>query len=574
MNFAAIAEDIAALEARLGAASTPEAEALAVSIAERIAAVSPDDAPDRREVAVRGQLAASLQRYRTGHVAHAAELLRSAVQLAEGLDAALRFRALLRCGEMELLTYDVGAALGHTAAALEVARAAGRASDEAQAWVAYGMGLDWAGLYPQADAHWAHALGIAEGLGDMRLRSGIWALRCPLGFRLQASREEAAVAACREALACALETPPRVRDSMACTALCNWAALCLQRGRVAEALGHLDRAATFANVGVRDRWLVAVLRALAAVRERNATDTRAALDALLAPERAPAAIYVIETTAVMAAMYADMGDAGRATESLERLSRERARALWAVLRAPRVEGTRLPEGLTAPADAAAEDATAQLVRLAVTAELRDDATGKHCFRVGRLAMLLGRRAGLAEAGLEGLEIAARLHDIGKIVIPDAILLKPGRLDATETHLMRSHSVIGADILATSALPAIEAARAIARHHHERWDGGGYPDGLAGEAIPMAARVAAIADVYDALTHDRPYKGAWSHAEAMDYVARERGAHFDPGLADLFVAMMAEASADLGAFLRDLESAATASSYVVAQASVARAMHDA
>ena len=175
--------------------------------------------------------------------------------------------------------------------------------------------------------------------------------------------------------------------------------------------------------------------------------------------------------------------------------------------------------------------------------------------------------------LAALDLAARLHDIGKIVIPDAILLKPGRLDATETHLMHSHTVIGADILARSALPAADAARAIARHHHERWDGSGYPDGLAGEAIPLAARVAALADVYDALTHERPYKRAWPHGDAIAYIAGVRGTQFDPRLAELFLAMMAEASADLDAFLREIERAAAGSPYVVAQSRVARALEE-
>jgi HD-GYP domain-containing protein (c-di-GMP phosphodiesterase class II) len=571
MNPMTLAEDVAALESCLDTPSTPAAEGLAAALAARLGVVTASDARELREVAVRGLMVASHQLYRTGSVARASELLRAATALAGDVDAALRIRVLLRCSEIELLNYDVGAALGHTSAALDIARHAGRTVDEAQAWVTYGMALDWAGLYPQADAHWAHALRVVEGTGDARLRGNIWALRCPLGFRLRAGEEGAAEEACRKALAYALQTPARFRDSMACTALCNWAALDIQRGRVQEALAHLERAASHPNQGVRPRWLIEVLRAMAAVRSRSDPGARAALAALLRPERAPAIAYVIETYGVMAAMCASMGDAGHAGEALAMLSRERARALWAMLRGPGFAGAPVP-GAPAPADGVGADGhTELLVRLAVTAELRDDATGKHCFRVGRLAMLLGRRAGLPERELAALDLAARLHDIGKIVIPDAILLKPGPLDATETHLMRSHTVIGADILAGSAIPAADSARAIARHHHERWDGNGYPDGLAREAIPLAARVAALADVYDALTHDRPYKRAWSHGHAIDYIAGVRGTQFDPRLTDLFLAMMEEASADLGAFLREIESAAAASPYVVAQSRVARAL---
>jgi putative two-component system response regulator len=252
-----------------------------------------------------------------------------------------------------------------------------------------------------------------------------------------------------------------------------------------------------------------------------------------------------------------MGDAQRAGEALSRLSVERARALWAMLRD--VHGAPLPGDESSPADNAA-----LLERLAVTAELRDDATGRHCYRVGRLSSMLGRHAGMPESDLAALELAARLHDIGKIVVPDAILLKPGPLDPTEKHLMRTHTTIGAELLASGALPSAQMASLIARHHHEAWDGSGYPDGLAGEAIPLAARVAAIADVYDALTHARPYKQAWTHERAMAYIAENRGRQFDPQLASLFIEMMDPARGALDRVLREAESAADSAVMFMAQ----------
>jgi putative two-component system response regulator len=579
MNPMDLVSDISALEALLDAPSTRAAEALAASLAPRLLAVSPSEACEAREPAVRGLLVASQQFYRTGDVRRSGELLGAALALSPDIDPALRINVLLRCGEFELLVYDIGAALEHTAAAMDLARASGLRLDEARAWVNYGMALDSAGLYRQADEHWAHALGVLEGTDDMRIRGNVWALRCPLGFRLGAGKDDAAADACRQALECALAAPIRYRDSMACTALCNWAALDIQCGRLAEARARLRHAASFPNLGVRPRWLIEVLRAMAAVRERRDTESRGELDALLQPERAPAAAYVIETISVMAAMYAHMGDALLAGETLARLSTERARALWAMLRGPQFAGAPVAPGIAPPREAPAPPAEADrttvlLERLAVTAELRDDATGKHCYRVGRLSMLLGRRAGLPEADLAGLDLAARLHDIGKIVIPDVILLKPGRLDATETHLMRTHTTIGADIVSSGALPMVDSARAIARHHHEYWNGRGYPDGLAGEAIPLAARIASLADVYDALTHVRPYKPAWPHDDAIDYIAGMRGEQFDPQLTDLFLAIMAGARTDLAAFLREIESAATASPYVLAQTRVDRVLHGA
>ena len=573
MVATSLTDDIAALEACLDTPSTPAAEALAASVTTRLAAVSPADPRERRELAARGLLVANHQLYRTGDVTRCGELLHAALALGEDIDPALRIAALLRCGEFELLMFDIGAALGHTAAAMDIAHGTGLRMDEARAWVNYGMALDSAGLYRQADEHWVHALELLEGSDEARLRGNIWALRCPLGFRLGANQEDVAVDACRQALAYSFIVPARYRDSMACTAWCNWAALDIQLGRLDEARANIEQASSLPNLGVRPRWLLEVLRAMAELRSRNDADARAALDALLAPERAPATAYVIETITVMAAMYANMGDALRAGETLARLSTERARALWAMLRGPRFASAPLATGIAPPREApAADETTLLLERLAVTAELRDDATGKHCFRVGRMSMLLARRAGLPEEDLAGLDLAARLHDIGKIVIPDVILLKPGRLDATEMHLMRTHTTIGADILSGGALPMLGSARVIARHHHEHWNGKGYPDGLAGEAIPVAARVAALADVYDALTHERPYKRAWPHDEAIAYIASMSGEQFDPDLTDLFLALMSEAATDLAAFLRDVERAAESSPYVVAQGRVARALH--
>ncbi|MCE2722031.1 MAG: HD domain-containing protein [Betaproteobacteria bacterium] len=176
-------------------------------------------------------------------------------------------------------------------------------------------------------------------------------------------------------------------------------------------------------------------------------------------------------------------------------------------------------------------------RLAIAAELRDDSTGEHSYRVGRIACLLAKEAGCEEQTIQMIDVAARLHDIGKISIPDHILLKPGRLNPAERAVMEMHSEIGADVLAKSEIPHIQVAEEIARFHHERWDGKGYPAKVGGQEIPLAARITALADVYDALTHERPYKQAWSIDAAMVEILSGRGTHFDPELTDLFLAMM-------------------------------------
>jgi putative two-component system response regulator len=174
-----------------------------------------------------------------------------------------------------------------------------------------------------------------------------------------------------------------------------------------------------------------------------------------------------------------------------------------------------------------------LERLALAAEFRDDDTGQHTKRVGRISALLARALGLPEAHVERIRHAAPLHDIGKIGIPDQILLKPGQLTPEEFEIIKTHTTIGAKILLGSRSPLLQMAEEIALTHHERWDGGGYA-GLAGEAIPLAGRIVALADVFDALTHDRPYKRAWPVEEALAWIAGQRGRQFDPAVVEAFL----------------------------------------
>jgi putative two-component system response regulator len=177
-----------------------------------------------------------------------------------------------------------------------------------------------------------------------------------------------------------------------------------------------------------------------------------------------------------------------------------------------------------------------LQRLAAAAEFRDDDTGEHTYRVGHLAALLAAEAGLSAAQVDLIRRAAPLHDVGKIGIPDSILLKPGRLTNEERRIMRTHVAIGAEMLAGGRSALVQTAERIARGHHERWDGKGYPDGYAGELIPIEARVVAVADFLDAVTHRRPYRPAWSVEKAVAKIAAQRGCHFDPIVVDALLAI--------------------------------------
>ena len=168
-----------------------------------------------------------------------------------------------------------------------------------------------------------------------------------------------------------------------------------------------------------------------------------------------------------------------------------------------------------------------IYRLSRAAEFRSPETGTHLLRMAAYAELVARHLGLDSEQCELVHTAAPLHDIGKLGVPDAIMHKAGPLDARERAVMREHAGIGADILAGSDSPLLQAGAVIARSHHERWDGGGYPLGLAGEAIPLLGRIVAVADVFDALTSRRAYKDAWDVDAARTAMLAEAGGHFDP-----------------------------------------------
>lgn len=175
-------------------------------------------------------------------------------------------------------------------------------------------------------------------------------------------------------------------------------------------------------------------------------------------------------------------------------------------------------------------------RLGMAAEFRDDATGQHTRRVGSMSADIAAHLGLERDTVDVIRRAAPLHDVGKIAIPDRVLLKPGPLDPDERAVMETHAPIGALLLSNSKSPILEVGREIALAHHERWDGNGYPNRLAGEAIPVAARIVAVADFFDALTHDRPYRSAIAVDVVVGMIRKDTGTHFDPTVVDAFLAV--------------------------------------
>ncbi len=178
-----------------------------------------------------------------------------------------------------------------------------------------------------------------------------------------------------------------------------------------------------------------------------------------------------------------------------------------------------------------------IMRLVTAAEYKDSDTGAHIARIAHYSVLMAQACGQSREFIVSIEHASPMHDVGKIGIPDHVLTKPGKLTAEEYELMKTHTTIGSRILSGSAAPVLQMAEEIARCHHERWDGHGYPRGLKGDQIPLAARIVGLVDTFDALTSVRAYKGAMPAEAAARIIGEEKGCQFDPELADLFLSRL-------------------------------------
>jgi HD-GYP domain-containing protein (c-di-GMP phosphodiesterase class II) len=249
----------------------------------------------------------------------------------------------------------------------------------------------------------------------------------------------------------------------------------------------------------------------------------AALGAVLASTTALAAVYVAVLAAAAVLLGWRVGESRRAAlqREIEHRSGELHRALTEL-----------------------EIAQSETVRrLSMAVEFRDEDTGAHIERIGRFSTLLADRVGLGEELCERLSYAAPLHDVGKVAIPDAILLKPGPLTAQERAIVETHAEEGHRLLRGSSSSILDMAATIALSHHEKWDGSGYPRGLAGEEIPIEGRIVAVADVFDALTSDRVYRTAYSVEQAVALMREQRARHFDPRLLDIFLEVLSSSGPD-------------------------------
>jgi len=216
--------------------------------------------------------------------------------------------------------------------------------------------------------------------------------------------------------------------------------------------------------------------------------------------------------------------------------------------------------------------TQVLERNSVTVEFHDDETGEHCYRVGAMARELARKMGLDEELCQLIDLCARLHDVGKIRIPESILLKPGRFTPEERSIMERHCEFGWEIIGEGGLGQLFVAQEIAFNHHEKWDGSGYPRKIRGEMIPLSARIVALSDVYDALTHKRSYKEAWPIEDALRHIGAESGKHFDPQLTSVFLDLVPALQAQHGNLDAFLSAEAKKNDFIINRARLARELN--
>ncbi len=527
---------------------------------------------DNAEIRIGCLLDASQYFYVTGQGFAAIEPATEAVQISTQVDQrALLRRALTLLGITQADTGNISAAVESYAKALEIARQLRDQVSECAVWINLGVALLYAAQYRDAIACFEHAIEMSshdKTLAAVRPNAFSNIALCALhleDFGRGIKAAETAVKESPEPVSAAEKLSRVLRENYYTRLLLEVNSLEKARERcdIARAIARdsqsprAEIAASIAeglyevhagNVDVGISRLTATLERARLVRSML-RDTLGALvkafEIVGQPERA--LIYLRE-----------MMDVTRQVQQENALNHLKLHLenLGQITEGQGPEETRLARQEAALKGKVAEQELFKsriemLERLAVTAELRDDSTGEHSYRVGMLSGLIAEEYGCDHETCFMVELAARLHDIGKIGVPDAILLKPAKLNDAERQIMRTHTTVGAELLSKSNIPHMQMAEEIARHHHEWWDGTGYPGNLSGTAIPLSSRITALADVFDALTHKRPYKEAWPIDDALVEIARLKGSQFDPQLTDVFLVLLAnlrKQHSDLDAYL--------------------------
>jgi putative two-component system response regulator len=466
----------------------------------------------------------------------------------------------------------VADAVVHYSAAIEIARRTAEREGEVNVWLNLGIALNYAGLFREAIPCFARAVELAQNIPNFRALAAH--AYCNIAqSHLYLDEFKLGRAAIDKSLTMSSEPTCADEAESRTTREFTKVQLCLEMKEYKSALHHSNLCTKFAMWGnsPRSQVMARIARGLCSVWagdvEAGIKELNVALEeaATLASSKADALVALVKA-------YDEIGDSQRALENLRALmshicdSRQRSIAAlltiptgddiagWSDSDSSSLVAFEHREALLRAKVAESEVITSRfemLERLAVTADLREEASGEHGYRVGKLASLLAGDIGLDREICVTIDIAARLHDIGKIGIPDRILLNSQELKDAERHFMSAHTLIGSEMLGKSNIPQLKMAEEIARCHHEWWNGTGYPAKKSGKRIPISARIVALADVFDALTHGRPYEQPWTIDRAIDQIRSLSGEQFDPELTDRFLALidrLRKDHADLDGFL--------------------------
>jgi len=510
-------------------------------------------------------------------------------------DIGLLRRAETFHGVLQTESGNVPAAVENYAEALELAKALGDATAQAAVWNNLGLALQYAGQYAEAARCFDQAL-RSPGDGAASHAVVCAALTNTAQACLHVHDVRQGITAARRAIEHLADPSDPVLCNCRVSAEAHLAELLLEINDVEAAQQHAQLAKNFAELSCQARSLFRALLAEGQVEVRaGLVDiglTR--LKNSLSSARSGPKDFLREALSAAVKGYEHAGQPDVAIvylQELLNLNRE-AKQQQVLMHHQRhleqVERSRISFDLQRAAEGELDtrrsllrvqlgerelmkSRIAMLEQQSVAAELHDDTTGEHCYRVGRLASILAREYGLEDDVCFLIDLAARMHDIGKLAVPDSILLKPGRLTDGEREIMQQHTTAGAELLAKSNIPQMHVAEEIARHHHEWWNGKGYPHRLTATGIPIAARITAIVDVFDALTHVRPYKPAWPVSQAMHEIRTLRGVQFDPDVTDLFMQLIPRLQREVGDLDEYLGADARNSPFIQARAKIARAL---
>jgi putative two-component system response regulator len=511
----------------------------------------------RRRVAL--LIDAAVQYYLHGQkVFNAVEPIALAVMLAEQhSDQASLRRALSIQGLVLTATRNTPDALRSLLRALDVAEATQDTSGIAAAWVNLSATFLEATLYSDARVCSERADIAARNIDDDALRASLRsrALHGAAVSSLYLHEYLQGIEACREAAELLLDPRDREHEQARALVEATFVQLLLAVNRSDEAAAHavVAREMAVKSGSARAKISAATVSGLVEVYKGNVDVGISRIVAVRDQSKILAGSYQQALQASVSA-YEKAGQPDRAL-SMNRELMMHVRNLHreAIMQQQQQHLQRLglpdhdaaslrafedrDEALTRKLEDAAAKQGEFLEHMALTVELREEDSGEHAFRVAMWAHLLALEHGIDPQEAERIELAARLHDIGKVVIPDSVIRKRTALSQGERQLIETHAATGADFLVRAKVPYAALAEEIARHHHEAWSGEGYPDGISGDAIPLPARIVGLCDSFDSLVHTSPFRPAWRVEEALGHLVRESGRQFDPNLVERFIPLV-------------------------------------